>query len=314
MTPNEMLDYSLGLMDGPDRQRAERQVAADPSLAATLAQLEAGLQRLLDDGPDPEPPAGLAHRTIARATRQRRWRAIIDHAPARGPFRLPDLAMAAGIFCAGVLTLLPAVRQSQWAARTATCAANLQQLGVGLIRYATAHNRFPYADAQDPAPFAGSYACRLKDLGLIHDAGLLDCPSNGLRRERTVPGLKDLAALDASRLRTHPALRDGDYAYNLGYCDSGKPCALPARVPAGLPLLADTPRHDGAGHALSGNSPNHGGSGQNILYAGGHVQYMRNVRHERDPDIFHNHSNLTAPGLDCNDVVLGPGAARFDGR
>jgi hypothetical protein len=247
--------------------------------------------------------------------RQRRWRAVMDYAPARSPFRVADFAVAAGIFCAGVLTLLPAVQQSQWAARTATCAANLHKLGVGLIRYATAHNQYPYCDGSDPVPYAASYAMRLKDSGLLDDDTLVDCPSNGLRRpSMVVPRLAELVSFHPDRIPQHPALRDTDYAYNLGYCDGGKPCALTATAPAHLPLLADGPRHDGTGHALAGNSPNHGGTGQNVLFAGGHVQFLRGIRHAKDPDIFHNRRNRTAPGLDCNDFVLAPGLARFDGR
>lgn len=314
MTPNDMLDFSLGLLEGPDRERAEREAAADPTLAASLAKLDEALKRLLDDGPGPEPPAGLAHRTINRVARQRRWRSTIEHAPARAPFRLADFAVAAGIFCAGVLTLLPAVRQSQWAARTATCAENLHQLGVGLIRYATTHNRFPYAEDDDPVPYAGSFVSRLKDSGLIHDASLMDCPSNGHQHHSSLPGMSELISHGPAGARNHPALAQSDYAYNLGYCDETGPCPLPAHIPASLPLLADAPRRDGRGQALAGNSPNHGGNGQNILYGGGHVQFMRNVRHGGDPDIYHNRHNRTAPGLDCDDVVLAPGEARFDGR
>jgi prepilin-type processing-associated H-X9-DG protein len=315
MTPNEMLDYSLGVLDGPDRERAEREAAADPALGDRLARMERAIHLMLDDGPGPEPPAGLAQRTINRVIRQRRWRAVMDYAPARAPFRVADFAVAAGIFCAGVLTLLPAVRQSQWAARTAACAANLHKLGVGLVRYATTHNRFPYAESGDRVPYAASFGMRLKEYGLLDHDGLLDCPSNGLKRsDLVVPKLAELVSYNPDQVRAHPAVRESDYAYNVGYCDDGKPCALPFRSPAHLPLLADGPRHDGEGHALHGNSPNHGGTGQNVLFAGGHVQYLRGVRHAKDEDIFHNRRNLTAPGLDCNDFVLAPGLARFDGR
>jgi prepilin-type processing-associated H-X9-DG protein len=315
MNPQEMLDFGLGQLDAASLQRVHREAEGDPGLAAKLERLQKNLRLLLDDGPGPEPPAGLARRTIERVERRRRWRAVLDYAPPRAPFRLADLAVAASIFCAGVLTLLPAIRQSQWAARTASCASNLHRIGVGLIRYATSNNQFPYADGDDPAPFAATYAMRLKDSGLLESDHLLDCPSNGPRPAGSrVPSFSELASYHPAAVRNASVIRDIDYAYNIGYHDHGRPHGLDASIPAHVPLLADRPAFTGQGKALPGNSRNHGGTGQNVLFAGGHVQFLRSPRHDRDDDIFHNRYQATAPGLDLNDFVLAPGPARFDGK
>jgi prepilin-type processing-associated H-X9-DG protein len=316
MNPHDMLDFGLGQLDAAAFQRVEHQREADPGLAAQLERLQMNLRLMLDDGPGPEPPDGLARRTIERVEKRRRWRAVLDYAPPRAPFRLADFAVAASIFCAGILTLLPAIRQSQWAARTASCASNLHKIGVGLIRYAANHGAYPYADGDDPAPYAATYAMRMKDSGLIDDDGILDCPSNGLRPfgDRRVPSYSELISYNPDRARSVAAVRDSDYAYNIGYTEQGRPHALPVTIPAHVPLLADGPAFTGAGKALKGNSRNHGGMGQNVLFAGGHVQFLRSPRHDRDADIFHNRLQHTAPGLDLNDFVLAPGPARFDGK
>jgi anti-sigma factor RsiW len=50
MTPSEMLDYVLGVLDEPRRTELERQIVADPALAETSRRFAARLVRLLDDG------------------------------------------------------------------------------------------------------------------------------------------------------------------------------------------------------------------------------------------------------------------------
>ncbi|MGE5754448.1 MAG: sigma-70 family RNA polymerase sigma factor [Planctomycetaceae bacterium] len=62
MEPPEMLDYVLGLLDGPQREQAERAIAADPPLAEALTHLAHSLGQLLDDGREVELPAELARR------------------------------------------------------------------------------------------------------------------------------------------------------------------------------------------------------------------------------------------------------------
>lgn len=316
MNADQMLDYTLGQLDLDARARADRELDAAPELADRIARLDRSLRLLLDDGPGPEPPAGLARRTINRVERSRRWRAVMDPVPARSPFRFSDFAVAAGIFCVGVLTLLPSIRQSQWSARTAQCAANLQTIGVGLLRYASTHDSFPYPDGDgDPVPYAGSFGPRLVQENLVDNDHVFDCPSNGPRPPgATVPALAQLVSFGAERARSAPCIRDSDYAYNIGYRDRGKPCKLRIGLSGEIPLVADGPRHDHRGHALPGNSPNHGGTGQNVLHCGGHVRYMRNVSCGRDSDIFRNRHNRTAPGINGDDYVLAPGPARFDGN
>ena len=50
MNPDELLEYALGRLEGPGRERLERRIACDPDLAARLARLIRNLRQLLDDG------------------------------------------------------------------------------------------------------------------------------------------------------------------------------------------------------------------------------------------------------------------------
>src|SRR5947209_16036932 len=109
MNADHMIDYVLGRLEDPDREHLEAVLHTDPEAAARVQRLTRTVHLLLDDG-DPFPhPAGLAARTLAMVARSRnRPRSILDYVPVRVPFRWADLAVAATIFIASVLTLVPA--------------------------------------------------------------------------------------------------------------------------------------------------------------------------------------------------------------
>lgn len=308
MTPQDKLDYALGLLDGPQRDRFDREIEADPELARSLEQIRTSLAELLDDGEALEPPSGLARRTILRVEVRRRPRTWLDYVPNRVNLRWADFAVAASILVAGLLTLLPAVQRSQLAARSAACTANLRELGVGLIRYAGQHNGFPYPDSNSPAPWAGAYAIHLRESGLLQNASLLDCPSNGRNPlPPVVPCFDDLKQLKPESRRGMPCLQHNDYAYALGFRRAGGWPVLAWDLPQEYPLLADRPPHDHSGHSLDGNSPNHHGAGQYVLFVGGHVRFLPTRRLFQDADIFRNNAQRTEPGLQPRDYVLATG-------
>lgn len=310
-----MLDYALGQREDLHLAQAEQSLAGDERLAKDLERLERHLGLLLDLGPPPEPPRSLVARTLARVEKRRRWQAVLDYAPPSRSFRLADAAVAAGIFVAGLLTLLPAVQRSQVAAKTAQCASNLRQLGVALIRYATTHNTFPFTAPDSPAPYAGTFALQLHEKGLLHDPSLLDCPCDGRDGFRgPFPTFAELHRQAAATPRAVPCLMKLDYGYNIGYCNHNGPCALPADIPGHVPLLADAPPTGPLGQALLGNSPNHWGRGQNVLQADGTVRFLRSRSHGPDDDIFNNRQLRTAPGLDPDDFVVGSPHSRVDGK
>ena len=50
MDPADLLDYALGQLDGPPRERLESQLASEPALAERFACLAFRLGQLLDGG------------------------------------------------------------------------------------------------------------------------------------------------------------------------------------------------------------------------------------------------------------------------
>src|SRR5262249_49271974 len=125
MNAQDMLDYTLGLVESPAREEMERQVEADGALTERIARLHAPIRNLVDDEDEIEPPPSLAARTLARVAERRHRRGLMDLVPARVPFRWGDLAVAASIFVAGLLTLVPAVNRARSRADEAACAFHL---------------------------------------------------------------------------------------------------------------------------------------------------------------------------------------------
>jgi prepilin-type processing-associated H-X9-DG protein len=290
MNPSNQLDYALGRLDGPDRSEADAEIAGDSALADRLDRLGHSLRMLLDDGRDFEPPPGLAGRTLTLVAERSARRAILDFVPARVPFRWADVAVAAGILLAGLLTLLPAVRQTRERMNQAGCGFNLQQLGASLTNYAIRHNTFPDVRAKGPDAPVGVYALDLKDDDLLRNMGALRCPCLGRREKEDV--------------RPDPRLMD--YAYHVGFRHpSGQTSPLEPRCPSTVPLLADNPPRDASFHVLDGNSPNHNRRGQNVLFADLHVEFFRSRRiSPRDNDLYLNEEHRPAPGVYPNDSVL----------
>ena len=320
MNPHEMLDYAFRQLDGPAREQADRALSADPAAARTVERLTRAVQTLLDDGATFEPPAGLARRTslfVAESTRRRRT--VLDFVPVIVPFRPADVAVAAGIFIAGLLTLMPAVQRSRQRMDVAGCTYNLQQLGRALWQYAGRHQHYPFGPDHNPAAPAGTFVALLNDSGYLSDADFrsLDCPCTGVCREGRKAGYPDYRSL--CRLAANEPLKaldaiHTDYAYNVGHFFGGRVVPIPARDSVPVPLLADQPPHENFRWVRSGNSPNHGGRGQNVLYTDLHVGWHNTRRLDPDDaDMFLNASNELAPGVDSHDTALLPSMVPFGG-
>lgn len=308
MNADDLLDYQLGQLDDARREEIEQEIAADPELGIRSARLALGLMHLLDDGQTFSPPPGLADRTIAFVEERRRRPRILDLAPARVPFRWADFAVAAGIFLAGLATLLPAVQRSKSQMQEAACTFNLQQIGLGLSNYATAHGVYPQPPHHYPA---GYYALQLKECGALHNPSFLTCPGRG--HSARIDELPDSDGFDSlmgqSTLNCQRMLGD-EYAFNAGFRhavegSSPVPADLARSMP--LPLLADLPPLDDFHRVLEGNSLDHGGGGQNVLFSDHSVRWLRDRKLPGiDADIYLNQRRKPALGLHSKDVSLIP--------
>jgi len=316
MNASDKLDYAFGQLEGTSRELADAEVAGDPQLAEALDRLTRAVHQLLDDGLTIEVPPHLASRTRTFVAEHGRRRSILEFVPMTVPFRWADVAVAASIFLAGLLTLIPAMQRSKEQMAQAGCGFNLQQLGVGLAQYAGLHHQYPYAPPDQPNAVAGTFAVTLQDSGMLQDVKTLDCPCNGsCDKVSPLPHLPSLKTLQSKEPESYRRMLSGDYAYHVGYRNgSGRPGPVAASLSMNVPLLADQPNHDG-GQILDGNSPNHGGRGQNVLFSDGHISWFstRQVS-PLDADLFLNEDQHPAAGVSIEDAALVPSLFPFDGR
>jgi hypothetical protein len=318
MNADLMIDYVLGRLEGPERDRIEEALGSDPEISARVDRLGQTVSLLLEDGHTYEPPPGLTRRTLTLvATARSRPRSVFDYAPVRVPFRWADLAVAATIFIAGLLTLIPAIERSRERMNQAGCTFNLQQLGHSLAQYASIHPSYPYPPNHQPDAHAGTFPAFLHDAGVLSDLSILDCPYNGTRphRKGELPSFSELEQLRATDPVAYRQFIDWDYAFSVGYRHrSGSVGPLESSLPMAVPVVADQPAHENYLRILHGNSPNHAGRGQNVLYSDGSVRWHPDRRVSPiDEDLYLNNQRQPQPGLDERDSVLLPSLSPFHG-
>jgi hypothetical protein len=293
MNASTLLDYALKQLEGAELEACEAELASDPVQAREF-----------------EPPADLLARTLQRVTTPAASPLRIDWAPRRVAFRAADLAVAALVLLAGLLTLFPAFVRMRAQSDTARCMSQLQQLGMGLMAYAVDHGHYPQPPANH---MAGYYGIQLLKDKTIEDPKLLVCPSRSPHAE--LIGLKVPDQFDGmmhSEPQVCEKMLENAYAYHVGYrARASKPSPLPARLTSVMPLLADCPPLEGRHRVVDGNSPNHGGNGQNVLFSDHHVQWLR---HRSLPpfndDIYLNADRRVDMGVDQNDAALLPAVWR----
>jgi hypothetical protein len=321
MNQTAKLDYVLGQLEGHELNAAEEARATNPALATELERLGRAIHRLADDGlDDMAPPEGLRFRTVAfvaeaEAARPRRRR-FHDLAPSSVPFKWSDVAVAAGIFLAGLLTLVPAVQRTRDQSMLAGCAFNLHQIGTALSQYSGQHHMYPFVSPENPTAQTGTFAVILNDAKLLSDPGTLHCPCKSYAGSIPLPDYKTLCAMRHTDPQRFKQILSLDYAYHVGNRQpSGQPCAVKGRLISTIPILADQPPNDGVSRVLEGNSPNHNGRGQNILFSDGNVRWRRTrwICNE-DTDVYLNAEGKVAPGREPLDTVLAPSFVPFGGR
>jgi hypothetical protein len=319
MNPDQIFDYVLGRLDDRDRERLEHAIQGHPDAEERIERLGTYCSLLLDDGYHGlAPPSGLARRTLVLVAESRTSpRSLLDFVPMRVPLRWADFAVAASIFLAGFLTLLPAIQHSRGRMSQAGCVFNLQQIGHSLAQYASLHPFYPYPPGDQPDAPAGTFAAVLHDAGFLRDLSVLHCPCNGpcSGHAGELPSSEQL-----SRLRRHEPERFGkllrwDYAYNVGYRHpSGRPGPVESRPPMAIPVVADAPAHENYIRILDGNSPNHGRRGQNVLFSDGTVRWLKSRRvSPHDADLYLNKLREVGPGMDELDAALLPSYSPFNG-
>ncbi len=342
----DLLGYLLGALEPDEMQRVSDALKADPVLRQQLDELSAALRPLdeahdLYDAPpdllsktlDALPP-GLPPETV-ETEEHTRISGTADLATAtqrnRGgrwsAFRLPMgqggmgggsvqwswldslVTTAAAVILAGIV--LPGILKQRAIARTEACQSQLREAGVGLIQYSNflGHGRFPQLAPVGPEAFAGVYAVRLNERGLLPGGGTpMWCPSIEPTDELfavSIPSIEQLYRETPEQLALIQRAAGGHYAYSLGVQDRGLYVAPKYAGRSYFAILSDAPQL-----TLDGWSMAHDGQGCNILFEDGHVAFVANWDADIAGDhLFLNRKGEVEAGLDVNDVTLGPSSA-----
>lgn len=313
---DRLLSYLLGQLSAAEVRALEAELATNPELALQL-ELHTRALAPLNEGDIPEPPAGLADRTLAFVLA--RVEQPLPAAPTR-PLRTGDvplrprsrwidwvLAASLLILVGGLATI--AVNQAWNQSQIRSCQQNLATLWAALVQYGQNHNgSLPtIQDTPGVQSMAGVYVPMLFQSGVVTEPLDVGCPARG-KKPASATTLTELDRLyQSSPEQLRQRMRDlaGDYAYTLGYREDGKLKGLNLGTNEGVPLLADGPSGDGFG-----NSPNHGLRGQNVLFVGGNVRWQpTSALGPQCEEIYQNRQRQIRAGLDLSDFVLGAGDA-----
>ncbi len=314
-----LVGYLLGVLDDAEHVQVRERLDDDPQLRQDLERVRSGLQPLEATKVDVDPPPDLVQRTCARVAEAARGRRRAGVRPrmaagagssSRG-FTPADAVVAIGVVLAASFFFFPAIANSRFQARVAACQNNLRELHVDLRQYSqnAGKGHFPFVPPEGNRSAAGIYTLLLKEAGLLEDPRIVLCPASP-RAERgedfRLPTLAEVDQAEGWRLLELRSTMGGDFAYCLGYQLADRQVvAVRDRGRDHFVLVADAPRLSPAG----GNSPNHGGHGQNVLYEGGRVRFLR-TRWEvsSGDDFFVNDLGQVEAGLQPSDSVVGASA------
>jgi len=317
----QLLGYLLGALDESEQETVAARLESDAEVRERLAEVRDRLERLSSAWPSFSPPPGLAERTCCFVASQRRSPVLTASrrrpmSPATAPpswigrIRWVDVAVAAGIFLAAGLLLLPAIHGSRFRARITTCQDKVGKIGEGLTQYSEYHGGdFPRVPAEGKLAAAGIYAPTLLSNGLLAEASEVVCPSSALAEQRAfrIPSLEELQSAAAEEVNRLLPQIGGSYGYCFGHMEDGTYRPTRNFRREHFALVSDSPSDQLPDH----QSLNHGGRGQNVLYEDGSVRFMVSPRVADHADhFFTNDDGLVAAGRHLHDSVIGSSASR----
>lgn len=349
----DLLGYLLGALDADEARRVEELLRDDAFAREELAELERALKPLEDTRePDELPPPDLIARTLANLPplplpdRDGEGTAELSytaHAESSGGASLSSLrplreemdltgstsrrwydsvaTAAAAIIFLGLL--LPSLAEGRFEARKVACQDQLRVLGEAITQFVlrTERAQLPQVAERGPEAFAGVYAVRLRDAGLLEDVTVRWCPSldrpvaaGGAAGARVGDGGTDefvtaemLHQAPVNQLQKWQRFAGGHYAYTLGVLDGNRYGAPQYQGRAAFAVLADAPLGGYPDGGLTPDRVGHGGRGLNVLYEDGRVEFILTEAVENVPD--HPLLNLRGEveaGVNVDDAVLAP--------
>jgi len=303
-----LIDFLLGQLPPEEAQLLRARMQAEPELRKLHDNL-ANTFAAMDLAPQPQAPAGLAERTLARIAAAERTDTLIAMEqraarPFRPTFSLRELAAMVAIMLVAVGMILPALRLAHHRGLRSECAAQLGQIGSAMQTYALNNaGLLPGTDGDatrwgghGPGARASNSASLFKLLRQKYLAlpTVFQCPAVGGASFTIKPGMADF-----------PQAQHISYSYN--YSLGGHRVSIltgPAPpVASSMVILGDqtplfAPGQFQPGKLSSPVSENHAGPGHNVLYLAGQVLWATT-------------SNV---GVDSDDIFLVQGVESYTGN
>lgn len=316
---DDLIGHALGLIDLPAFLLADSSGSGFKPSPERVTRMRSQIGMLLNDGYEPHdseplnPPDDLRRRTLDRIREHKAITLEFREPLVEKPrWRLADMAVAASVLCAAFLGSLPALKDGRATAANLACSSNLYQIWKGVEQYSNTFNVFPNASVDDRRLPVGATLALMRHTGHLPETVPLTCPGCSTRMHaRELPHWNQLRQQSEQALREFSEMMTEVYALHPGL--KGHPGmrhldrSMIDSARSVIPMAGDHPPVNEACMPLQGNSPSHGGFGQNVIFADGHVTFIRGrgVR-SVDKDIYANRHGRSGAALDPFDIILVP--------
>lgn len=262
---------------------------------------------------------GLADQGADRSSPQLiSMQASVDPSP-DGSFGWVDWIGGATAAAVILVLLVQAIAQGRFESRKVVCQDQLRQFGSALTQYVTRspQERLPAVSSSGPEAFAGVYAMRLNEAGLIEQPSQRWCPSVELpsSEEATlvnlgeIASIKDLHQVSVDHLQQIQRYAGGNYAYNLGVVENERLVSPKFESRSSFAVMSDAPLAGRVDGDLGGDQVGHSGVGINVLYEDGRVRFIPVVALDTMHDHpLVNHRGEVEAGVNIDDASLAPSA------
>jgi len=317
-----LLGYLLFALPEQDQQQIDRLALSDPIIQQRIQDLRGLLDPLRGNPEEFEPRAGLASSTMSAIRESidsdvnemnRRVGSVSMSQPRFESSRATRLAwldsfvaLAAGVVILSFL--LPSVWLTRESARRISCAANMREIGEAItaFAYGNSERRLPKIELSGPLSFAGVYAIRLKDAGLLDSSEKMWCPSmSQLDAEQKIPTIAAYLAASPTIQNNWKYTAAGNYSYNLGNLVTGIYITPSIESGHNFAVMGDTLLPIDSSADMG---PIHGRNAANILFVDGSIRYVRvdRIDPEQMDNPYLNRANRQSAGVGIEDCCLGP--------
>ncbi|MGB7346710.1 MAG: hypothetical protein WBD20_20985 [Pirellulaceae bacterium] len=224
-----------------------------------------------------------------------------------------------GCVAVGILMglLLPAIAQGRFQSRKVACQDQLRQFGTALSSFVLQNSdeHLPAVSPQGPEAFAGVYAVRLHDAGLLSDPTMRWCPSMDMPENESsqfvdvneLASVADLHTAPVDRLKGLQRIAGGHYAYNLGVVEEDQLKAPRYESRSTFAVMSDAPLSTIRNGEIDRSQIGHSGRGINVLFEDGHTQFisLQSLQAMSDHPLLNNRGESEA-GVNIDDASLAP--------